>query len=167
MQDSLFGDGTAAESPAATATSPDVTASTVYYVTSGGTSLYDAPRGRVVAQLAEFQKVERFGMKNGYAQVRVEATGASGWVDNAKLIWRLPSRPNAVPETPPAERLEEDAATAAEESGAGESAPASPPAEPAAAAVEATEPPPAPAPVPAAAINPAPTQVNPSVFDPY
>jgi hypothetical protein len=44
-----------------------------------------------------YQKVYRYKTKKGYAYIKVEDGGITGWVDNARLIWRLPSRQQKAP----------------------------------------------------------------------
>jgi hypothetical protein len=141
VQTSLFGgEEQAAEENAR----PDAAEPSVYYIGVAGTPLYNEPGRTELTRLPQYRKVYRSRLVKGYAYVRVDGTGEEGWVENAKLIWRLPSaRPAAPPQ------------------------PAPPPAEPAA---EAPEPPTPSSPAPDAPTTPdgpPPTKVNPSVFDPY
>jgi hypothetical protein len=46
----------------------------------------------MVTQLPLHQKVYRYKMEKGYAYIKVEGTGVTGWVDNARLVWRLPEQ---------------------------------------------------------------------------
>jgi hypothetical protein len=85
-------------------------------------------------------KLHRDELKAGYAHVRVAPTGESGWVENARLIWRLPAQA-AQPQ--PVEATK----TPAVES------PVAPPA-------------PAPAPAPGSSGTTQPT-IAPSIFNPY
>lgn len=148
VQTSLFGheEHAAEENARRNAAEPSV-----YYIGAAGTPLYKEPGRTELARLPQYRKVYRIGLAQGYAHVRVDGTGEEGWVENAKLIWRLPAAsPAAAPQPAP---------------------PAAEPAAPAHAeeAPEAAEPP-TPSPPPDAATAPAsppPTKVSPSVFDPF
>jgi len=68
-----------------------------YYTSEVGVKLYSEPglSSSSVATLPLHQKVHRSKLEKGFAYVRVEGTEQTGWVDNGKLIWRLPARPAA------------------------------------------------------------------------
>ena len=82
----------------------------VYYVGVESLKLYAEPGGSssIIAELGQYQKVYRSRIEKGYAWVKVDGTDLTGWVDNAKLIWRLPkttaadptSKPTAEPSAP-------------------------------------------------------------------
>jgi hypothetical protein len=57
--------------------------------------VYSEPRSSSspLTQLSLHQKVYRSKIEKGYAYIKVEESGVTGWVDNAQLIWRLPSPP--------------------------------------------------------------------------
>jgi hypothetical protein len=126
------------------------TAPSVYYVGADELPLYREPGKTVVARLRLHQKVYRYRLESGYAYVKVEGSDQEGWLDNGKLIWRLPGG------TAPAAR-EGSAETAA------------PPAETTAPPAAAdSSPPAAPAAPPSAGTPPEGTPpVSPSVFEPY
>ncbi len=162
----------------------------VYFAGAQGLRVYAEPSfsARVVGELALHEKVVRRRLERGYAYVEAERTGLAGWVDNARLLWRLPASAKGSAAAP-----EPAGATpaAAEPS----SSPAPPDATPApaispepvapatpvdgAAAQDAPQPEatPLPAAVPAPAAGaqdrgqpePSPTSraVTPSIFDPY
>ena len=66
----------------------------VYYAGVDQLIVYSEPRSSAsqLAQLPLHQKVNRYKMEKGYAYIKVEENGVSGWVDNARLIWRLPAQ---------------------------------------------------------------------------
>jgi len=116
----------------------------------------------IVGRLPLHEKVVRTRTEHGYAYILASRTGLEGWVDNAKLIWRLPAQgggpvqhPQPAEQMPPVEPPKPDDATAARPAQpAVELAdlPASPvqPSEPAAPAVPAPEPSSTPRPIPKA-----------------
>ncbi len=73
------------------------TSEATYYTSEVGVKLYSEPRfsSSSVATLPLHQKVYRSKLEKGFAYVSVEGTGQTGWVDNGKLIWRLPAHPAA------------------------------------------------------------------------
>jgi hypothetical protein len=76
----------------------------VYYVGVESLRLYEQPRtsGNFIADLEQHQKVYRYKIEKGFAWVKVDGTDMTGWVVNAKLIWRLPKPGAAEPvEQPP------------------------------------------------------------------
>ena len=76
----------------------------VYYVGVESLGLYEAPRasGNLIAELEQHQKVYRYKIEKGFAWVKVDGTGMTGWVNNARLIWRLPEPSMGEPaELPP------------------------------------------------------------------
>jgi hypothetical protein len=136
------------------------TAAGVFYSAVDGLTVYAGPArsSGVVGRLALHERVVRSKLEGGYAYVRAGQSGLEGWVDNSKLLWRLPTAG-----APPAAAAEEPAATGGE----GEAGPAE--GEAAEAAPAASEPP-APATPPAGepAEPPAgPAKPKPSVFDPF
>jgi hypothetical protein len=64
----------------------------VYFVAEEGLNVYSEPsaKSRLVAELPLHARVLRSDLQNGYAHIRTEDDRVSGWVDNARLIWRLP-----------------------------------------------------------------------------
>jgi hypothetical protein len=147
----------------------------VYYAGVEGMKVYSAASAssKVVGTLSLHEKVTRTGLERGYAYVQSSKTGTKGWVDNAKLIWRLPAAPGAAAPAPEEPQPQEPSAPAPEEAQPEE--PAAPAGEepPAPEAPEATaaaaEPPPTATPVPAAPAKSAvtPGGVRPSIFNPY
>jgi hypothetical protein len=98
-----FGDG-----PPPTA-SPTASASQeeVFYSSIDGLPMHFLPSGssQIVSRLTLHQRVTRTDLQRGYARV-VADNGLEGWVDNAKLLWRLPATPvpiesPALVDTPP------------------------------------------------------------------
>ncbi len=82
--------------------------------------VYSEPRSSAspLTQLPLHQKVYRYKMEKGYAYIKVEGSGVTGWVDNARLIWRLPSQQQKAPT-----KTEEQAAEPAQAPVAEEQAP--------------------------------------------
>ena len=74
----------------------------VYFSAVGGLAVYGQPRASAPVQghLSLHEKVYRDRVERGYAHVRAEGDRVVGWVDNAKLIWRLPSPPPATASEP-------------------------------------------------------------------
>lgn len=79
----------------------------VYFAGEGNLKIHESPSAgsKVVGQLALHQKVLRREVSKGYAHIRTPDDSLRGWVDNARLIWRLPSG------TPPAEAAPSKAST--------------------------------------------------------
>jgi hypothetical protein len=50
------------------------------------------PGGEILTRLPIHTKLYRDDLQRGYAHVRVAPSGESGWVENARLIWRLPAQ---------------------------------------------------------------------------
>ena len=125
---------------------------TVYYTGEAGLPLHAAPGfdSETLATLPLHQKVLRTRTERGFAFVEVDGTGEQGWVENDKLIWRLPEAP---PEPPPA-RAPVPAAEAPAE------VPAKAPAEVSTSSPDPDDAAPSVAP-------PDPDQARPAVFDPF
>lgn len=121
----------------------------VYYAASPDLPLYRSPGGVIITRLPEYTKLYRDQLDRGFAHVRVESTGETGWVENAQLLWRPPKyRPPQQahgPERQPAAELPLPSAVEAPQS----SAP------------QAVEPSPSPSSAPAKGT------VAPSIFNPY
>lgn len=64
-----------------------------YYTSQPGMRLYTEPSftSAHIAVLPLHQMVYRSRVDRGFAYVEVEGSGQRGWVDNARLIWRLPT----------------------------------------------------------------------------
>jgi len=91
-----------------------VAASGVYYTGSDDLPLYRKPGGEILTRLPLHTKLYRDELQSGYAHVRVAPTGESGWVENARLIWRLPAKtaqPQPVEPAPAAVLPTDDSAT--------------------------------------------------------
>lgn len=73
-----------------TKTDESVAVEGVYYTGSPGMPLYRSPGGVSLKSLPQYTKLYRDKLDSGFAHVRVDSTGETGWVENAKLIWRLP-----------------------------------------------------------------------------
>jgi hypothetical protein len=69
----------------------------VYYSGSSDLPLHKSPGGAIVKRLPQHTKLHRDKLVGGFAHVRVDSTGETGWVENAKLIWRLPQQKSATP----------------------------------------------------------------------
>ena len=165
MQQSVGGwFGAATPTPTPRVTPAAGAAPRVYYAGTEGLKVYSQPSAsaKVVGKLSLHEKVTRTKLERGYAYVESDQSGARGWVDNAQLVRRLPSKP--APAAPaPAEP--EPEAPAAPEAEAPEV-----PAAPEAPATTA-EPPPTPTTIPAVpapgGAKGTPQGVAPSIFDPY
>lgn len=130
----------------------------VYYAGSADLPLYRTPGGALISRLPQYAKLYRSDLQRGFAHVRVEATGEAGWVENAKLIWRLPAHESSEQVREPLREAEAEAVPAAP-------VVESPEPERAAQAVKPQQ-----LPSPAAASSssaPAKSTVAPSIFNPY
>jgi hypothetical protein len=120
-----------------------------YYVTAARAKLYREPEAssEVVGQLSRSEGVLSYRVQNGFAWVRAEPSGLSGWVRTTDLA-----------DQPPKARAPSRAAAHPTDSPAGAQAPAEPPTP----AEAEPEPPAPPEPEPEP-----PTPPDKSVFDPY
>lgn len=130
----------------------------VYYTGSADLPLYRSPGGAIIKRLPQYTKVYREQLDRGFAQVRVDSTGETGWLEHAQLTWRRP-KPTSPQETRQATSQPAAESPPSEAAGAPES--------PRPQAVEAPESsPPSPA-----AVSPSPeasrSTVAPSIFNPY
>jgi SH3 domain-containing protein len=166
--------------PAATASAqPTETAPLAYYAGVDQLTVYSEPRSSSspLTQLPLHQKVYRHKTEKGYAYIKVEGSGVTGWVDNARLIWRLPPQqqkastktveqaPTPTQETPVAEEQPPPTAAEAVIRGPIPTAAEAPAGQkPATPADVPTSVPPAPSTSPAPS---APRPINPSIFNPF
>lgn len=97
--DQLSSDWFGAETTTPVPTPPQLGES--FYSSADGLPMHFLPSGssQVVGRLALHEHVTRTDVQRGYAHV-VADNGLEGWVDNAKLLWRLP--PTAAPAGTPA-----------------------------------------------------------------
>lgn len=137
-----------------TETDESVVVKGVYYSGSPDLPLYRNPGGAIVKRLPQYTKLNRDKLDRGFAHVRVDSTGETGWVENAKLLWRLPK-------SNPSELTQQITNQPAAESVAPQvtQPPALPPPQP----VEAPESPAAVSPSSA----PSKPSIAPSIFNPY
>jgi hypothetical protein len=86
----------------------------VYDVRTDGLKVYSeaSASSTVVGTLALYEKVTRTRLDRGYACVESSQSGVKGWVNNAELIWRLPSAPTTGAPAPAEPEPEEPAAPA-------------------------------------------------------
>jgi hypothetical protein len=158
--------GKATPAPALTPTpevAPAAAGPRVYYAGIEGLKVYSKPSAssKVVGELSPHEKVTRFKLNRGYAYVESAKSALKGWVDNGKLIWRLPTTPAAAAPAPVEAQPEEPGAPVGEE-------PQAP--EPPETAATAAEPTATPTNTPVAApagLKPTPGGVAPSIFNPY
>ena len=63
----------------------------VYYAAEEGLKLYPAPSfsSKPIAELPLHEKVLRYRNEKAFGYVKVERTGQKGWVENARLQWRI------------------------------------------------------------------------------
>jgi hypothetical protein len=158
-----FGPATPTPAPAPQATPAAAVSPRMYYAGVEGLKVYSdsSTASKVVGELSLYEKVTRTKLERGYAYVESANSGAQGWVNNAQLIWRLPTAPKSAAGAPEAPEPEEPAGPAAE-------TPQEPPVpEPTATAA-------APLPAPTNTAVPAPPKaqatphgVAPSIFDAY
>ena len=149
--------GAATPTPAPQGTPAAALAPRVYYAGAEGLTVYSEPStsSKVVGTLPLHEKVTRTKLDRGWAYVESSKSGVAGWVNNARLIWRLPTTPTTAAPAPGEAPPEEPVAPTGEEP----QAPVAPEA-----TAPAAEPPPTATPVPAAAT---PRGVAPSIFNPY
>jgi len=144
-----FGAATPTPTPTPQVTPVAAAERRVYYAGVEGLKVYSgsSTSSKVVGKLGLHEKVVRSKLERGFAYVESATTGTKGWVNNAQLIWRLPSVPTTG--APAAEEPEE---------------PVAPEAPPAVEQPEEPVAPEAPAPPPPAAT---PGGAAPSIFNPY
>ena len=84
--------------PPPPAPAPGTTAARVYYARVDGLQVHSEPSASstVIGTLALHEKVTRSRVERGYAYV-TSASGLTGWVSNAQLVWRLPTTAAPVP----------------------------------------------------------------------
>jgi hypothetical protein len=154
--------GGAAPAPSPTPPAAAAHNRAVYYASVDGMKVYAEPStsSKLVTTLALHEKVIRSKLEHGYALVESAKSGMQGWVDNAQLIWRLPTAPTTAAAAEEAPQTEEPAAPAAEEP----QAPALPEPTPSAAAAFPTA---VPMPTARPISPPTPRPVGPSIFNPY
>ncbi|MBX3027135.1 hypothetical protein KF840_19720 [bacterium] len=116
--------------PEPTAT-PAAQGGEVFYSAVAGLTVYAEPSSAaaVVGHLALHERVTRSRIERGYANVTAPGSGLSGWVDNAQLVWRLPTAratATAAPPPPPAEASAAPAATPTPAAAPSVAAPAEP-----------------------------------------
>ena len=63
----------------------------VFYSAVDGLKLYPAPHfsDNAITELPLNEKVLRYRIEKGFAYVKVQRTGQKGWVENARLKWRV------------------------------------------------------------------------------
>ena len=90
-----FGETPPPEATAAAARQGQTSAveSLTYYAAVEGLTVYAeaSESSKVVGHLALYEKVVRSRLERGYAYVSAAKGGLTGWVDNAKLVWRVPA----------------------------------------------------------------------------
>jgi len=64
-----------------------------FYAGVEGLKIYQKPRfsSSATGTISLHEKVYRSAIENGFAYVKVARSGQKGWVENAKLLWRLPA----------------------------------------------------------------------------
>ena len=74
----------------------------VYYAGEDGLPLFPQPTrsGSPLAHLPLNEKFLRSKVEHGFASVTVTRTGQTGWVENAKLIWKKMEPPAPTPAAP-------------------------------------------------------------------
>jgi uncharacterized membrane protein len=151
---------TAALLLSACASLPGLRDETPLYAGQAGLRVHESASAgsRVVGTLALHERVLRSEVERGWAHVRSDRSGLKGWVDNARLLNRIPSAhaPAASPDAQPAAATGPAAATpVAPDTQAASPAPDLP-AEPVVTTPEETPPP-----------APDPPKREPAVFDPF
>jgi uncharacterized membrane protein len=141
---------TAALLLSACASLPGLRDETPLYAGQAGLRVHESASAgsRVVGTLALHERVLRSEVERGWAHVRSDRSGLKGWVDNARLLNRIPSAhaPAASPDAQPAAATDTQAASPAPDL----------PAEPVVTTPEETPPP-----------APDPPKREPAVFDPF
>jgi hypothetical protein len=72
---------------------PSPTGTEQFYVGADGLAVHAEASGssRVIGRLSLRERVRRSELVRGYAHVVADTSGLDGWVDNGKLLWRLPA----------------------------------------------------------------------------
>jgi hypothetical protein len=134
--------------------------SETFYSASAGLPVRAAAfvTSKTISRLALHEKVTRTEVDRGFAHIVTEK-GVEGWVDNAQLLWRLPSAAPATPDSKQPPKADEEPLAPAEPAPVADPEP-----DPAAtSATEAAEPAPVPEPDP----PPAPKKKPPATYDPF
>lgn len=87
----------------APSSTPDIESQPLpFFVGVDGLALYSSPTvaSPIITRLSLHQKVLRFKLEKGYAYIRAPESGEEGWVDNAKLIWKLPAKSAPIKNNP-------------------------------------------------------------------
>ena len=158
-----FGSAAPTPEPAKTTPAAASQARRTYYAGVEGLKVYSDPStsAKVVGTLSLHEKVARTNLERGYAFVESSKSGLKGWVDNAQLIWRLPTAATTgAPGTVETEPAEPEAAAPEEPSPTETVAPQPTPT----AEVFPTK---VPHPTPAPLEMPTPRPIGPSIFNPY
>ena len=80
----------------------------VYYAAEDGLKLYPAPSfdQESIAELPLNEKVLRYRTEKRFGYVKVERTGQEGWVENARLKWRIEKQQSEPKTAAPQEQQE-------------------------------------------------------------
>ncbi len=83
----------------------------VFFAGVDGLTVYSdsSSSSKIVGRLPLYDKVTRSKVERGYAYVTSDKSGITGWVNNAQLLWRVPSAPTAAGSPPAAAPQEEGA----------------------------------------------------------
>ena len=85
------------ESPTAETKAAGAAVAGVFYAGTADLPVYSKPAASsaVIGKLGLHEKVTRSKLERGYAYVESAPSGTKGWVENARLLWRVPSAPPA------------------------------------------------------------------------
>lgn len=154
----------------------------VFYAALPDLPFHRSPGGAIIKHLPQYTKLYRDQLDRGFAHVRVESTGETGWVENAQLLWRPPKhRPPQQAQEPtsqpvaesPLPQVVEPPQSSAPQAVEPSPHPVEPPTSPAPQAAEVPQSPspqPMEAPPPSSrspSTAPAKGTVAPSIFNPY
>jgi len=87
----------------ASSSAPDIESQPLpFFVGIDGLALYSSPTvaSPIIARLPLHQNILRSKLEKGYAYIRAPDSGKEGWVDNAKLIWKLPAKSAPIKNNP-------------------------------------------------------------------
>ena len=76
----------------------------VFFAAVEGLKLYPEPQfsDNIITELPLNEKLLRYRIEKGFAYVKVQRTGQKGWVENARLKWRIEKQKAPADQPPPA-----------------------------------------------------------------
>ncbi|WP_045223839.1 hypothetical protein [Methyloterricola oryzae] len=82
------------ESPPTDSEAPQTSGGQIYYASSAGLAVHSeaSASSKTIGRLDQYERVIRTRLERGFAFISSQSGAVQGWVDNAQLIWRVPTR---------------------------------------------------------------------------